>query len=89
MGDVSGGEVVGSELGLELRDGSVDEERWVGGAGAAPNYVRRGVVVPGGGFCENARGFSGGGEVCGDEMKALRFVNSAGLVSTSMTDGEC
>lgn len=81
MGDVGGGEVVGFELGLEFCDGGFDEEGWVSGTGAAPDYVRRGVIVPGGRFCEDACGFGGGGEVCGDEVEALRFMDCAGLVS--------
>lgn len=57
--------------------------------GAAPDYVRRGVIVPGGRFCEDARGFGGGGEVCGDEVEALRFMDCTGLVSTLAPNGVC
>lgn len=80
MSDVRGGEIVGLELGLEDRDRGINEEAWVGGARAGPDYVGRGVVVPGCGLGEDAIRFRGGGEVCGDGLEALRFVDSTGLL---------
>ncbi len=48
MGDVGGGEVVAVHLLFQALDGGVYEESWAGAAGAAPDYVRGGVVIP---FC--------------------------------------
>lgn len=79
MGNVGGGQVVGFELRLELRSGGVDEEAGVGGTGAAPDYIGWGIIIPSRDFGEDASGFSGGGEVCRDEVETLGFVDSARL----------
>lgn len=79
MGDIEGREVVGFEVRLVGGDGSIDKESRVARAGAAPNNVWGVVVVPRGGFCQEAGGLSRGGEIGGDEAKPLRFVDSSSL----------
>ena len=58
---VRGGEVIRGHLLLEFLDGRVVEEGRVGGPGAAPDDVGRGVVVPGCRFGDDAGRFGGGG----------------------------
>lgn len=79
MGDIEGGEVVGFEVRLVRGDRSIDEEGGVARAGATPHNIWRAVVVPRCGFRQDAGGFGRGGEVGGDEVKSLRFVDCASL----------
>lgn len=86
MGDVGGGEIIGFELGLEHRYRGINEETWVGGAGAAPDYVGWGAVVPGCSLGEDSRCFGGGGEICGYGLETLRFVDSTGLARVEIRE---
>ena len=61
MSGISGREVVGVHLVTEGLHRGVDEERGVGGPGYAPDYVWRGVVVPGVDFGEDTDTVSRGG----------------------------
>ena len=72
MGGVRGGEVVRIHLFAEGVNRGVDEESGSGGAGYAPYYVGRRVVVPSADFGDDARAVGWGGQVGGYVVESLR-----------------
>lgn len=87
MGHVDGGEVVAVHHGLELVDGRVDEEGWVGAAGAAPYDVGRGVVVQDYRLVDDAGAFCGGGYVGDDGVESLGWRAGGGLAMLGLAVG--
>lgn len=71
VGDIRRGEVVGVHLVVKSGEGGVDKEARDRDAGAAPDYGRGAVIVPGCGFIDDAGGFGRIGEVCADVVEAL------------------
>ena len=71
MRHVCGGEVVAVHHVAELRDGRVDENGWVGAAGATPDDVGWETGVQGRRFGDDALGLGGRGQVAGDVVYEL------------------
>ena len=68
---VCSGEVIAVHHVAELGDGGINENGWVGAAGATPNDVRWETVVDGRGFGDNSLGLGGDGQVAGDVVEGL------------------
>lgn len=64
-------EIIGVHLVAELGDGGVDEECWIGAAGAAPDDIWRGAIVLGRGFDYDSFAIGWGGQVCADVVELL------------------
>ena len=79
MREVGDREVVDVHLGTQGFGGGVEEEGGCRGARDGPDDVRRRVVVPGGGFGEDAVVGGGAGDVGGDGVEALGWVTGGGL----------
>jgi len=82
---VNAGKVVAIHHGLELFNGSVDEQRGVRAARATPNNIRRCVMVPICGLSNNPGAFDSGCHVRFDGQNALSFRQCIFLVTSAKT----
>ena len=71
MGHVNAREIIAVHHFLELLDGRIDEKRWVGAPGTAPDDIWRRVVVPFRGRGDDLCAGLGRGHVGFDAAEAL------------------